>query len=153
MPVDRKLISAAALALGLLLWPGCLTRRQAALVGRQPTNRVFDPATVAPLGDGETYKFGEFDAADAQNVCLLQLDPGATLAKRYHRHHDVTLHVAAGSAIVVVEETRYFVGVGSAVIIPRYTAYEILPHRSAEDLVVLMVFSPPFDWRDSVLED
>jgi mannose-6-phosphate isomerase-like protein (cupin superfamily) len=151
--VDHKLRSVAVLVLGLLLWPGCLTRRQAALLGRQPTNRVFDPATIDPLSGGETHRFGEFDAGDTQNVCLLQLAPDAKLGRRYHRRHDVTLHIAAGSAIVVVEETRYFVGVGSAVIIPRYTAYEILPHRTAEDLAVLMVFSPPFDGRDSVLED
>ncbi|NIM33370.1 MAG: hypothetical protein GTN60_18830, partial [Pseudomonas stutzeri] len=52
------------------------------------------------------------------------------LSKRFHKEHDLTLLVASGSAIVIVEETRYFVTPGSAVILPRYTAYSILPHRS-----------------------
>jgi mannose-6-phosphate isomerase-like protein (cupin superfamily) len=143
--------SAGFLLVVCLLACGCLTERQRAQMLRQPTNRVFQPDEVQPLGPDETHLFGEFDAGGSQNTCLLQLDSEAKLTKRFHKEHDLTLLAASGSAIVIVEETRYFVTPGSAVILPRYTAYSILPHRSEDDFVALMVFSPPYEGEDVVL--
>jgi len=37
------------------------------------------------------------------------------------------------------------------VVLPRMTAYAIIPNRSDRDFVALMVFSPPFDGTDAVL--
>ncbi len=143
-------LTVAMLLMGLLTG-GCLTERQRSQMLRQPTNRVFEPEEVAPLGPEQTHRFGEFDAGGSQNACLLQLNSRAKLSKRFHKEHDLTLLVASGSAIVIVEETRYFVTPGSAVILPRYTAYSILPHRSEGDFAALMVFSPPYEGEDVVL--
>ncbi len=144
-------------ALAALLPAGCLTRRQEARLTRQPTNRVFQPGQVEPLRPGETHAFGEFDRGGTQNLCVLRLAPDAALKKRYHKAHDLTLFVVAGSAIVMVEETRYFVEPGAAVVLPRYTAYQVMPHESEEDFVGLLVYSPPLDEKgaaeDTFLED
>ena len=134
-----------------LLTGGCLTERQRSQMLRQPTNRVFEPGEVEPLGPEQTHRFGEFDGGDSQNACLLQLNSEAELSKRFHKEHDLTLLVASGSAIVIVEETRYFVTPGSAVILPCYTAYSILPHRTEGDFVAVMVYSPRYEGEDVVL--
>ncbi|MGD2174451.1 MAG: hypothetical protein PVJ27_03525, partial [Candidatus Brocadiaceae bacterium] len=129
----------------------CLTERQKAKQFRQPTNRLFEPDRLSPLAPDQTHAFGEYDGGGSQNVCVLQLAPDATLTKRYHKEHDLTLLAVAGSAIVIVEETRYFVTPGAAVVLPRYTAYAILPHRTEKEFVALMVYSPPYGGEDTVV--
>lgn len=140
-------------AFGLLL-SGCLTHRQEALLSQRPQNRVFEPGrSVAALAEGELFSFGEYDRGGAQSVCVLKLAPDAVLTKRYHARHDMTLFVVSGTAIVMVEETRYLVTPGSAVLLPRLTAYAIMPHDTEQELTALLIYSPPFDAEDTILED
>lgn len=136
----------------LLLSCGCLTPRQEARLDRFPHNRVFLPDSAPKLPEGQAHRFYEFDAGEGQSICLLQLAPDAARQKRYHAYHDMTLFVVAGTAVVQVEGTRYFVTPGSAVLLPRLTAYAILPHRAEEPFQALLVYSPPFDGTDTVLE-
>jgi mannose-6-phosphate isomerase-like protein (cupin superfamily) len=132
--------------------PGCMTPRMEAKLDRFPHNRVFRAGELRDIGEGG-YVFGEYDSGGEQSLCLLQLAPDTKLAKRYHAGRDMTLFVVEGSAIVQVEETRYFVNPGDAVLLPRYTAYAILPHRTEKPFTALMVFSPPYDKADVTLED
>jgi len=137
----------------LLSFGGCLTARQQALAFRQPHNRVFRPdVSVAALPQDKKASLRDFDQGGSQSVCLLQLAPDAELTKRYHARHDMTMFVVSGSAIVMVEETRYFVTPGSAVLIPRLTAYSVMPHKTDEEFRALLVYSPPFRGADTVLE-
>ncbi|MFO7956278.1 MAG: hypothetical protein R6X33_04195 [Candidatus Brocadiia bacterium] len=147
------LLAIVAVLLAFPVITGCLTERGKALVERQPTNRIFQPDAVRPMEEGEGYAFYEYDGGGSQNVCVLQLAPDATLAKRYHKRHDLTLLAVSGSAIVQVEESRYFATPGSAIILPAFTAYAVMPHRTEEPFVALMVYSPPYDGEDVVLED
>ncbi len=139
---------------------GCLSDRQEAVLNRQPGNPPFKPQRLAALGEGETHSFGEYDRGFSQNVCVLQLAPTAALKTRYHAEHDLVLVVVAGRAIVTVEGTRRVVQPGSAVILPRYTAYSVTPkgppegeaEAEPEEFVALMVYSPPFEGEDVVVE-
>ena len=144
---------AVSVAAALLLAGGCLTARQKAQLFRQPTNRMFEVGRLAPLGPEETHRLSVYDQAGGQNACVLQLARDAMLKKRYHKEHDATLIAVSGSAIVVVEETRYFLTPGAGIFLPRYTAYSILPHEAEGEFVALMVYSPPFEGKDVVLED
>jgi len=132
---------------------GCLTARQKAQLSRQPINRVFDPGEVAPLAWGEDQRLALHAQGGAQSICVLQLAKGAKLGKRYHKSHDVTLMVVSGSAIVRVEDVPYFVEAGSAVFLPRYTAYAVLPHKTETELVALLAYTPRYEGKDVVLED
>lgn len=137
---------------GAFLLGGCLSAREEAKQADFPRNRVFDPEGTPPLPPGKDHFFGEIDRGGTQSVCLLMLAPDAVLKKRYHAGHDLTLIVVSGSAIVQVEETRYFVKPGGAVFLPRMTAYTVMPHESEKAFTALMVFSPAFDQTDTVLE-
>jgi len=143
----------AAVLAGVLVMCGCLSEREQAVLSQFPRNRVFLPASVPELPAEKTDYLGEFDRSGTQDICLLVLAPEAALSRRYHAEHDMVLFVVAGSAVVKVEETRYFVEPGAAVLLPRLTAYAVTPHGSQEDFVALMVFTPPFDGEDTVLED
>lgn len=131
---------------------GCTTPRMEARLDRFPRNRVFRADELPEIGE-EGYVFGEYDRGGEQSLCLLQLAPDAALAKRFHKGMDLTLVVVEGSAIVQVEETRYFVKPGDAVLLPRYTAYAILPHKTETPFSALMVYSPPYEKADVTLED
>ncbi len=137
----------------VLLLTGCLTPRQQEALSDYPRNRVFDPGRFAvELQEGATHAFGEYDRGDGQSICVLQLAPGSKLDRRYHAEHDMTLFVVSGNAIVVVEEMRYVVGPGSAVLLPRFTAYAVLPTDEEEEFRALLVYSPPFVVEDTFLE-
>jgi mannose-6-phosphate isomerase-like protein (cupin superfamily) len=139
----------------LPLVTGCLTARQRAVQMAQPTNRVFDPATAdLTLPAGKAYSLSEWDRSGAQDMMLLLLAPNAKLEKRYHKEHDLTLLIVRGTAIVTVEDTPYFVGPGSAVFLPRLTAYALTPQKAEDgaqptEVAAMLVFTPPYDPEDA----
>jgi quercetin dioxygenase-like cupin family protein len=139
---------------GVLFLTGCLTPRQEALLRRMPRNQVLTPdSTLAPLGEGESYVFGEFERTRDHNVCLLRLARDFELTKRFHAEHDLILVCVSGSAIVTVEEARYVATPGTTVVLPNLTAYSVLPNDPGRDFAAAMIFSPPFDGKDTFLED
>jgi len=150
--VRRLLAVVAVLALPALT--GCLTARQKALLWQQPSNRVLDPAKVdMKLPAGKSYSLAEYDRCGTQDMMLLLLAPNARLEKRYHKDHDLTLVIMRGTAIVTVEDMRYFVGPGSAVFLPRLTAYALEPQKPKDgaapsEVAALLVFTPPYDAED-----
>jgi mannose-6-phosphate isomerase-like protein (cupin superfamily) len=148
----KHLISLLAVLSACAAAAGCMTPRMEAKLDRFPRNRVFRAAELPAIGE-EGYVFGEYDRGGEQSLCLLQLAPDTRLAKRFHAGRDLTLFVVAGSAIVQVEETRYFVNPGDAVLLPRYTAYAVLPHMTEVPFSALLVYSPPYDQTDVTLED
>jgi mannose-6-phosphate isomerase-like protein (cupin superfamily) len=58
--------------------------------------------------------------------------------------------VARGSAIVQVEDTRYTAEPGAAVVLPRYTAYSVLP-TGGEELLAVLTYTPAFHGKDVVV--
>lgn len=138
---------------GAFVLSGCLSAREEARLAEWPRNRVFEPESASALPQGRDHFFAEVDRSGSQSLCLLMLAPDAMLKKRYHAAHDLTMFVVAGSAIVGVEETRYLVKPGAAVCLPRMTVYAVMPHESEKGFTALMVFSPAFDEKDTILED
>jgi mannose-6-phosphate isomerase-like protein (cupin superfamily) len=133
---------------------GCLTARQEAVLSRWPTNRVVDGAAATPeLASDQTYSFDLLDRSGTQDLFALRLAPDAVLEKRYHKEHDITLSVASGSAIVIVETMRYVVEAGDAVLLPRYTAYSIKPNNGDGDFVALCIVSPQFEGEDVIMAE
>ncbi len=152
IPTLRCCSLAVAVA-SVFLSVGCLTPREEAKLAAFPGNRVFDPQSVGELPEGKESYFGKVAQSSTQSVNLLVLAPDAMLKKRYHEQHDLTLVVVAGSAIVQVEETRYFVKPGEVVFLPRMTAYAVMPHETEKPFSALLIFSPPFEPADTMLED
>jgi len=150
---SRLLALVAILSLPVLT--GCLTERQQAVLWQQPANRVLDPAGIdMTLPAGKAYSLSEYDRSGTQDMMLLLLAPNAQLEKRYHKLHDLTLVILRGTAIVTVEETRYFVGPGSAVFLPRMTAYAVTPQKPKDgsapaEVAALLLFTPPYDPEDA----
>lgn len=142
------LLLVASLAVG-----GCMTPRQEAQLDVFPRNRVFHPGDITPLGPDRTFYLGEYDKGDGQGICLLQLAPNSRLEKRYHSTSDLTLVVVRGTGVVAVETTRYRVEPGSAVLLPRLTAYSVVPDAGEQEFDALLVFSPPFDEMDVFVEE
>jgi mannose-6-phosphate isomerase-like protein (cupin superfamily) len=154
----RGLLAVAAV-LSLPMLSGCLTARQQAVLWQQPANRVLNPDKIdMTLPAGKAYSLSEYDRCGTQDMMLLLLAPNAKLEKRYHKLHDMTLVMLRGAAIVTVEETRYFVGPGSAVFLPRMTAYSVEPQKPADgsapsQVAALLVFTPPYDPEDAYRAD
>ncbi len=140
----------ALVAAFVVLLSGCMTERQKARLLRRPRNVVFKPADAVPLAEGETHAFYEYDRGGSQSLFVLQLAAHARLKKRYHEAHDLVLTVARGSAIVQVEDTRCTADAGAAVVLPRYTAYSVLP-TGGEELLAVLTYSPAFDGDDVVV--
>ncbi len=156
MRADRaRLLLALAVVLSVPALTGCLTERQQAVLWQQPANRVLDPAKIdMTLPAGKAYSLSEYDRSGTQDMMLLLLAPDARLEKRYHKKHDLTLVILRGTAIVTVEETRYFVGPGSAVFLPRMTAYAVTPQKPEDgsaptEVAALLISTPPYDPDDA----
>ena len=153
----RRLLIIGIIAV-LPLSAGCLTAKQQAMQLEQPHSRVFDPAKAdLSVPPAKVYSLTEWDRSGAQDMMLLLLSPNAKLEKRYHKVHDLTLVIVRGTAIVTVEETRYFVGPGSAVFVPRMTAYGVTPQKPedgkpAGEVAALLIFTPPYDPMDAFAE-
>ena len=52
---------------------------------------------------------------------------------------------------MAVEGERFVLKPPSAIFIPRYLSYEIIPHRTETEFAAIAVFSPPYDAEDVVL--
>jgi hypothetical protein len=147
-------LTAIALAGLCLLTAGCLTERQEAVLSMYPRNQVFGPDSgVLPLEAGQTHVFAEFDRLPEQNVVILRLARNAQLQKRFHYKHDVVILCVSGRAIFLVEDVRHPAGPGTLVVVPRMTAYSIIPNDPASDFSAALVFSPPYEGGDTYLAD
>ena len=141
-------------AAALLALAGCMSPREIMLESRRPRNSVIELSQLPPgvaLAEGEKSKLALLERSGTQSLHALLLARDAMLTKRYHMRHDVTLVCLAGNAVVEVEGERQAISPPTAVVIPRLYSYKIVPHRTEEDFVGVMIFSPPFDGEDWVL--
>ncbi len=152
MPTRFRLAVLAA-ATAVLCVAGCVSPRDVAAEQGYPKKRLLRPADVPPLSPGESHYFAEIDRAGGQSLCVLRLAPAAIVKKQYHKRQDLTLTIIRGSVIVEVEETRYLVGPAESVLLPKLTAYSILPRDGSPEVLATMVFSPNFDSADMVVEE
>ncbi len=150
MPTRFRLSMLAA-AVAVLCVGGCVSPRDVAAEWGHPKKRVCRDAVVPPLAPGESHYFAEIDSAGGQSLCVLRLAPAAIVKKQYHKRQDLTLTIIQGHVIVQVEKTRYLVGPAESVLLPRLTAYAILPRDGSAEVLATMVFSPSFSAADTVV--
>ena len=157
MVVQNKRLVTAVVSISLIalfVSTGCRSAREKAQQRRRPQNVVFEAKQQIPeleLPEGQNASFTLWNQTNTQSIHLLQVDRDVKLTRRYHANHDMTLLCISGSAIVAVEQERHFVESPSAVVVPRLLSYEIIPHRTEEDFVALLVYSPTFTGEDTVL--
>ena len=149
-----SLTLAILLAVGLC---GCQTPRQRVLEAHRPRNFIFEAERLrepdVQLQQGEPASMVLFEQSDNQSLHVLQVARDAVLEPRHHKAQDLTLLCVAGSAIVEIQGTRYILRPRSAVFVPRYFEYKIVPHESEEDFAAIAVFSPPYRPEDVVLSE
>ncbi len=134
--------------------PGCRTRREIVLEQTDMTNMSFEYARMSEglrLDEDEEASFVLWNKTAHQSHHVLQLAAGAALKERYHRRHDMTLLGVSGRAIVSVEGKRHILDPGTAVFVPRMHTYAVIPHENPGNLVAFMVYSPPFDGRETLV--
>jgi quercetin dioxygenase-like cupin family protein len=127
---------------------GCLTAREEAVQFRMPQNHVFDPVEVS--GEMAEGPLALVNRAQGQSVCVLRLPMEDRLGKLYHAETDLTVVVVGGTAAVEVEEARYVAEKGDTIVLPRMTAYSIIPNDPEQPFVGLCVFSPYYAPNDIV---
>jgi mannose-6-phosphate isomerase-like protein (cupin superfamily) len=148
----RRTAAVALLALVMLLSPsGCRSAREKARQTHRPRNTVFEVEEAVeefPLKEGALVSSHLWEQTEAQSIHLLQLARAAKFEKRFHKNHDLTLVCVRGSAIVEVEDERYFVEAPAAVFVPRKLTYAILPHKTDVPLAMLRIFSPTYEGKN-----
>jgi mannose-6-phosphate isomerase-like protein (cupin superfamily) len=67
----------------------------------------------------------------------------------YHRFHDMTVFVLRGEGVLTVEQKQMPMKMGDVVHVPRGTPH-FFRNTGESPAVAAVVFSPPFDGRDTV---
>ncbi len=101
--------------------------------------------------DEEEASFMLWNKTKNQSQCMLQLAPDAALRERFYRQHDLTIFSVSGHAIVKVEGIRHYMQPGMAVVVPRMHKFAIIPHETPGDVIAVMVYSPPFDGKETFI--
>lgn len=70
----------------------------------------------------------------------------------YHRFHDLTVVVLRGEGLLTAEQKQIPMSVGDVAHIPRGTPH-FFRNTSSQPSAALVMFSPPFDGRDTVAEE
>ncbi len=133
---------------------GCRTRREIVMERTDLANMSFEYVHMAelPTFDGEKEaSFVLWNRTEHQSHHVLQLAPQVQLKERHHRKHDITIFGVTGRAIVSVDGKRRILEPGVAIFVPRMHAYAVIPHESPGNVVAVMVFSPPFDGKDTLI--
>lgn len=147
-----KVLATCLFVLGIL--PGCRTAREKMQRARAPQNNLFVASEQLPdlqLQEGQPAALALWNKTETQSVHLLRVSKDFTLGKRYHAKHDLTMQCMAGNAIIELEGERHFVESPATVVVPRLWSYKIIPHRTDEDFVAILVASPHFDGEDVVI--
>jgi mannose-6-phosphate isomerase-like protein (cupin superfamily) len=94
------------------------------------------------------------------NIKIVTLGQGGTVSHHIvqirdrevphvHKNHDLTVVVLRGKGPIVIDQEQRFLGAGDVVFIPRDTVH-YFTNASRDPAVALVVFSPPFDGKDTV---
>ncbi|MFQ5964601.1 MAG: cupin domain-containing protein [Candidatus Scalinduaceae bacterium] len=81
------------------------------------------------------------------SIHLVQVRQDAEIEAHFHKHHDELVYVKKGGGILELDGTRYSIGEGMMVVIPRMTGHKFV-NTGGELNVAISIFSPPFDGED-----
>lgn len=145
----RRAPAAASLAALVLLascGPGLHEhlRRDAQIITPEMLDRVV---RLAPVSETAAFHPETLLETDRFSAHLLQF---RTAEQRHiHQRHDLTFMVRSGAGDVFVNDRRYAAKPGDVFHIPRNTPHYAV-NTGPTPLVAVLIFSPPFDRRDSI---
>jgi mannose-6-phosphate isomerase-like protein (cupin superfamily) len=149
--LNRRTAGTAALvALVALVLAGCESPREK-LPSLSPRLKL-DPSALAghPLKEGAAYQLLTLQDTGRSSLHVFRLKVGGELPARWHEKSDLTILSMEGGAIVEIEQDRYAMKPGQAVMVPALRQYRILHHGSDKDFVAAFVFAPAYDPADRV---
>jgi len=98
-----------------------------------------------PIRPEEDVKITDLTETKTYSTHVMQCN--ADIKPQFHKKHDLVLYVVKGEGIVILADTRYRVGPGAAITIPRGTVYSLIK-VGTDPFVAYATFSPPFDGYD-----
>ena len=100
-----------------------------------------------PLGPQENIKVTTLGQGSTASHHVVQIRDREL--PHIHRNHDLTVVVLRGSGPIVIAQEQRLLAAGDVVFIPRDTVHYFI-NASRDPAVALVIFSPPFDGKDTV---
>jgi mannose-6-phosphate isomerase-like protein (cupin superfamily) len=112
--------------------------------------KQIDPAKVAadnPLGANENIKVTTLGQGQGVSHHIVQIRDRES--PHFHKAHDGTVTVISGHGYLVMSDKRIQLSAGDIVYVPRGVVHYYV-NRGFEPTIAFVVFSPPFDGKDTV---
>ena len=112
--------------------------------------KQIDPAKVAaadPLGPNENIKITNLGQGQGVSHHIVQVRNRE--APHLHRAHDGTVVMISGQGYLMMSDKRIELSAGDIVYIPRGAVHYYV-NTGFEPAIAFVVFSPPFDGKDTV---
>jgi mannose-6-phosphate isomerase-like protein (cupin superfamily) len=150
--MDIRLRRFSARAFAFLILPlvfACSTRPQMALqYGTEFKQAEVDKVLAEnPLGAGENIKITTLGKGEGVSHHLVQVRDREE--PHIHKIHDGTVVMMKGRGYLMLENRRIDLSTGDIVYIPRGAVHSLV-NTVTEPAVAFVVFSPPFDGKDTL---
>jgi mannose-6-phosphate isomerase-like protein (cupin superfamily) len=76
-------------------------------------------------------------------LVLMSLKPGEEIGEEIHGENDQFFRFEAGQGRVVIDDNKYRVGDGSAIIVPAGARHNVINTSESEDLKLYTLYAPP----------
>ncbi|WP_292518249.1 cupin domain-containing protein [Methanoculleus sp.] len=83
-------------------------------------------------------------------LVLMSLKPGEEIGEEVHDDVDQFFRFEAGEGVVIIDDTKYTVKDGSAVIVPNGAKHNVVNTSKTADLKLYTIYSPP-EHQDKVV--
>lgn len=100
-----------------------------------------------PLKEDEKIKVVPLGETRYASILMLLVRSGVEVPTHYHKGHDEVIHVKRGSAIVILDGTRYYVEPGEVILVPRKSHHKVM-NTGREIYAAISVFYPPYRGED-----
>ena len=100
-----------------------------------------------PLGASENIKITTLGGGQDVSHHIVQVRDRE--APHWHKNHDGTVVMMKGRGYLMMENRRIDLSVGDVVYIPRGVAHYYV-NNASEPAVAFVIFSPPFDGKDTI---
>ena len=85
-------------------------------------------------------------------LVLMSLRPGEEIGEEVHDMNDQFFRFEAGQGVVVIDENKYEVSDGSAIIVPAGARHNVINTSSTEDLKLYTLYAPPHH-KDGIIHN
>lgn len=116
--------------------------------GSQLTQSDLDRIVAEnPLPTSENYKVVTLGKAQEISHHVVQIRDREV--PHIHKNHDLTVVILRGQGYLMLEKKRLDLAVGDLLFVPRSVIHYFV-NTASEPSVALVVFSPPFDGKDTI---